>query len=481
MILWACFDHGIYNWKVLLAGDSGALPRGAFCRRVSASADAERPAPDVAAAHRPRRGAVLRSLSVLQGSRTRAAIFCSRANGAPGWSTNGSLRCCARRSDARRSDRRWAISACAALSISPHSKRRRDPKDPTLSRHARSLEDRLKRERSMLFDPPPGTWLLPLPVLKILRGAVDVAHALGPGLRRSAALRVHARSRQPAGMAAAVSVRRDLHDRCRHRRRRVRGVANRPLRAPAAARSARGRRCGVRRLLHARAAARLCTGLRIVSDARAPTRLEGVRTGRCFHQRLSPRLDRAGRQPPNAVGIGHDRRSGRTRSAAGRRSAAPRDRGRATNVCGGSDRTSRSEIGTGDSTAPGTPPPLQARRVSRDDGEIGRRARRASPAPARLDECARQAGESTIRDPAPVVQAVKDEFDRLAGEVLDAAAKELDAIAALEQAYGRAWSEIMQDLDAHDALRRRLKTPLRLAWQAQNDIALGASRRRSHR
>ena len=28
----------------------------------------------------------------------------------------------------------------------------------------------------------------------------------------------------------------------------------------------------------------------------------------------------------------------------------------------------------------------------------------------------------------------------------------------------------MQDLDAHDTLRRRLRTPLRLAWQAQNDI-----------
>ena len=26
VMLWACFDHGIYNWKVLLAGDSDALP-----------------------------------------------------------------------------------------------------------------------------------------------------------------------------------------------------------------------------------------------------------------------------------------------------------------------------------------------------------------------------------------------------------------------------------------------------------------------
>jgi hypothetical protein len=32
--------------------------------------------------------------------------------------------------------------------------------------HARALEERLKRERSILFDPPPGTWLLPVPVLK---------------------------------------------------------------------------------------------------------------------------------------------------------------------------------------------------------------------------------------------------------------------------------------------------------------------------
>ena len=34
----------------------------------------------------------------------------------------------------------------------------------------------------------------------------------------------------------------------------------------------------------------------------------------------------------------------------------------------------------------------------------------------------------------------------------------------------RAWAEIMQDLDAHDVLRRRLSVPLRTAWQAQEDI-----------
>jgi len=42
---------------------------------------------------------------------------------------------------------------------------KRDPNDVTLSRHARSLEERLKRERSVLFAPPYGIWLLALPVL----------------------------------------------------------------------------------------------------------------------------------------------------------------------------------------------------------------------------------------------------------------------------------------------------------------------------
>jgi hypothetical protein len=80
------------------------------------------------------------------------------------------------------------------------------------------------------------------------------------------------------------------------------------------------------------------------------------------------------------------------------------------------------------------------------------------------------AGEATIADPAPAAEDAKDEFDRLANQLLEAAAKELDAIASIEQAYGRAWAEIMQDLDNHDVLRRRLSGPLHAAWQAHEDI-----------
>ena len=126
--------------------------------------------------------------------------------------------------------------------------------------------------------------------------------------------------------------------------------------------------------------------------------------------------------------------------------------------------------GTAETASPGSGRPLQLEAfldaMAKLDAERDAQARRRLV----LDECERHAGEATITDPAPAAQAVKEEFDRLASELLDAAAKELDAIASLEQAYGRAWAEIMQDLDAHDVLRRRLSVPLRAAWQAQDDI-----------
>jgi hypothetical protein len=126
--------------------------------------------------------------------------------------------------------------------------------------------------------------------------------------------------------------------------------------------------------------------------------------------------------------------------------------------------------GTVETASPGSGRPLQLEAfldaMAKLDAERDAQARRQLV----LDECERHAGEATITDPAPAAQAVKEEFDRLASALLNAAAKELDAIASLEQAYGRAWAEIMQDLDAHDVLRRRLSVPLRAAWQAQDDI-----------
>ncbi len=321
-MLWASFDHGIYNWKVLLAGDSGALPEAHFV---------------VEFLHLLTLNGQLQTWLLpigLIGAQFFEAYLCSKAVGA--------------RRDLllAREWRPWVVNEwLVALLRAPLGRAafgqtlgyfrlrrafylatfeaRRDQKDPTLSRHARSLEDRLKRERSILFDPPPGTWLLPVPVLKayaaqwtwrmrwVLVFAVlllflfmlDPA-SLPEWLRQFLFGESFTIAVVVAGLAFAVW--------------RIVLFARLPPPDPLAAEGAACAGYYTRALLLGCALV-----VRIVSRPCAAARVEGLRARRCFHQRLSPRLDRAGRQSPNAVGTGHDRRRGRTRSAAGGRSAAP--------------------------------------------------------------------------------------------------------------------------------------------------------------
>ena len=346
---------------------------------------------------------------------------------------------------------------------------RRDPKDPTLTRHARSLEDRLKRERSILFDPPTGTWLIPLTVLTayaaqwtwrmrwVLLFAVLLLFLfmLDPGslpdwLRQFLFGEIFAATVVIAGLAFAVW--------------RIVLFARAPAPDPLAAEGSAFTSFYTRQLL---LGCSLLCGL-------FPTLAllfgwKALAPGAAFISGSLPGWIGHGGNLQTLLGLG----------AFGSAVAPdPRPAGEAFRheIAAGEERIRRlgweieDRTGKKDSASLGAAPPLQLDgfldAMAKLDAERDAQARRQFA----LDECERQAGEATIRDPAPAVQAVKDEFDRLAGELLDAAAKELDAIASLEQAYGQAWSEIMQDLDAHDVLRRRLRTPLRRAWQAQNDI-----------
>ncbi len=92
-----------------------------------------------------------------------------------------------------------------------------------------------------------------------------------------------------------------------------------------------------------------------------------------------------------------------------------------------------------------------------------------------LDECERQAAETRGDDLSQALEAVKDEFEALEAELRAAAARELEHIATFERGYGKAWAQIVRDLDSYDTSRRSLKTPLRELWQPEKDIAWALS------
>lgn len=468
VILWASFDHGIYNWKVLQAGDGDALPQAHFLVEIL----------HLLTLHgQLQTWALLAGLIVAQFCE---AYLCSKAVGARRdlllarewrpWVANEWLVALLRMRLGRaafaqtlgyfRLRRAFYLATFEA---------RRDPKDVTLSRHARSLEDRLKRERSMLFDPPPGTWLLPLPVLRsyaaqwtwrmrwvlifvvllLFLFLLDPA-ALPDWLRQFLFGQTFTIGVVVAGVAFATW--------------RIVLFARQPPPDPLAAEGAACAGYYTRALLLGSAlACGLFPSLAMLLGWKA------FAPGAAFISGYLPGWIAQGGNLQTLLGLG-------TIGAAV--APDPRPAGEALHheIAAADERMRRlgsdieHAVGTGDATAPGPQPPIRLDAfldaMAKLDAERDAQARRQLA----YDECARQAGESTIRDPAPVVQAVKDEFDRLAGELLETAGKELDAIALLEQTYGRAWIEIIQDLDAHDTLRRRLKTPLRLAWQAQNDV-----------
>ena len=183
-------------------------------------------------------------------------------------------------------------------------------------------------------------------------------------------------------MAAAISVRRDLHDRVI-----AAGLAFAVWRIVLFARlpppdplAAEGAACAG---YYTRA---LLLGCSFVCGLFPPLALllgwKAFAPGAAFISGYLPGLDRAGRQPPDAVGIGHHRCRRGARSASGRRSAAPRDCGRrrAYPAAGIAHRERRSAPET--ARRPERATPFSSTRFSRH-GEVGRRARRASATPAR--------------------------------------------------------------------------------------------------
>jgi RsiW-degrading membrane proteinase PrsW (M82 family) len=470
VILWASFDHGIYNWKLLHAA-AGALPQAHFVAE---------------ALHLLTLSGQLQTWLLPAGliaAQFFEARLCSKAVGA--------------RRDLllAREWRPWVVNEWfVALMRAPLGRAafaqtlgyfrlrrafylaafeaRRDPKNITLTRHARSLEDRLKRERAILFDPPRGTWLLPLPVLKayaaqwlwrmrwvlifafllLLLFMLDPA-GLPVWLRQFLFGEIFTASVVVAGVAFAVW--------------RIVVFARLPRPDPL---TAEGAACAG---YYTRA---LLLGCAFVCGLFPTLTLllgwKAFAPGAAFISGYLPGWIAQGGNLQTLLGLG-------TIGAAVAPDPRPSGEALRHEIAAADDRMRRlgSEIaekigapeGGGALHAPAPFVEIDAflDAMAKLDDERDAQARRQLA----LDECARQAAVSTIKDPAPTVQGVKDEFDRLAAELLESAARELDAVAALEQAYGRTWIEIMQDLDAHDVLRRRLRTPLRTAWQIQNEIA----------
>ena len=468
-ILWASFDHGIYNWKVLPAGNSGALPEAHVAVEVL---------------HLLTLHGQLQTWLLPVGLVTAQlceAYLCSKAAGARRdlllarewrpWVINEWLVALMRAPLGRaaftqtlgyfRLRRAFYLAAFEA---------RRDLKDPTLSRHARSLEDRLKRERSVLFDPPSGTWLLPMPVLMsyaaqwtwrmrwVLIFAVLLLFVfmLDPGslpewLRQFLFGEAFTIGVISSGLAFAVW--------------RIVLFARRPRPDPMAADGA------AYTVYYTRA---LLLGCSLVCGLFPAAALllgwKALAPGAAFISGYLPGWIAQGGNLQTLLGLG-------TIGAAVAPDPRPAGEALRQEIAAGDERIRRLGSHIGDRPDAGAPPLSGSATPGRLDAFLERMAKLDAERDAQarrqlaLDECARQARESTVRDPAPAVQAVKDEFDRLANEMLESAAKELDSIAALEQAYGRAWTEIMQDLDAHDALRRTLTAPLRHVWQGQSEIA----------
>jgi hypothetical protein len=468
VILWASFDHGIYNWKLLNADGTGALPDAHFMTELL---------------HIVTMKGQLATWVLPLGlivAQFFEAYLCTKAVG--------------QRRDLllAREWRPWVVNEwLVALLRAPLGRAafgqtlgyfrlrrafylasfeaRRDPGDPVWTRHAHALEERLKRERSILFDPPPGTWLLPFPVLKTyarewtwrMRWVLVFAilfvllfllrpRSLPDGVRQFLYGEPFTIAIVVAGLAFAVwqivlFVRQPRPDRLAAEGAACAGYYTRAL------------LLGCSFVCGLFPAATLLFGW----TAFAP--------GAAFLSGYLPGWIAQGGNLQTLLGLG----------AVGSAVAPdPRPTGEAYRheIAAANERLRRLALdiedatGTPETASPGSGRPLQLEAfldaMAKLDAERDAQARRRLV----LDECERHAGEATITDPAPAAQAVKEEFDRLANELLDAAAKELDAIASIEQAYGRAWAEIMQDLDAHDVLRRRLIVPLRAAWQAHDDI-----------
>ncbi len=468
VILWASFDHGIYNWKLLNADSAGALPNAHFAVELLHTATLK-----------GQLATWLLPLGLIV-AQFFEAYLCSKAVGARRdlllarewrpWVVNEWLVALLRAPLGRAAfGETLAYFRLRRAFYLASFEARRDTGDPTWTRHARALEERLKRERSILFDPPPGTWLLPFPVLKtyaaewtwrmrwVLLFAVlfVLLFLLGPRslpewLRQVLYGDTFTIAIVIAGLAFAVW--------------RILLFIRQPQPDPLAAEGAAYAGYYTRALLLGCSfvcglfpAAALLFGW----NAFAP--------GAAFLSGYLPGWIAQGGNLQTLLGLG----------AVGSAVAPdPRPTGEAYRheIAAADERLRRLAVdiedttGTAETASPGSGRPLQLEAflgaMAKLDAERDAQARRQLV----LDECERHAGEATITDPAPAAQAVKEEFDRLASELLDAAAKELDAIASIEQAYGRAWAEIMQDLDAHDALRRRLSVPLRAAWQAQDDI-----------
>ena len=468
VILWASFDHGMYNWKLLNADSAGALPNAHFAVELLHIA---------ALKGQLATWLLLLGLIVAQ---LFEAYLCSKAVGARRdlllarewrpWVANEWLVALLRAPLGRAAfGQTLAYFRLRRAFYLASFEARRDPGDPTWTRHARALEERLKRERSILFDPPRGTWLLPFPVLKTyaaewtwrMRSVLLFAvlfvflFLLGPRslpewLRQFLYGETFTIAMVTLGLAFAVW--------------RIVLFVRQPQPDPLAAEGAACAGYYTRALL---------LGCSFVCGLFPATALlfgwTAFAPGAAFLSGYLPGWIAQGGNLQTLFGLG----------AVGSAVAPdPRPTGEAYRheIAAADERLRLLAVdiedttGTAETASPGSGRPLQLEAfldaMAKLDAERDAQARRQLV----LDECERHAGEATITDPAPAAQAVKEEFDRLASELLDAAAKELDAIASLEHAYGRAWAEIMQDLDAHDVLRRRLSVPLRAAWQAQDDI-----------
>ena len=468
VVLWASFDHGLYNWKLLNADGTGAVPNAHFVVELLHTATLK--------------GQLATWLLVagLIIAQFFEAYLCSKAVGARRdlllarewrpWVANEWLVALLRAPLGRAAfGQTLAYFRLRRAFYLASFEARRDPGDPTWTRHAHALEERLKRERSILFDPPPGTWLLPFPVLKTyaaewtwrMRWVLPFTvllfflFMLGPRslpdwLRQFLYGEPFTIAVVTAGLAFAVW--------------RIVLFARQPRPDPLAAEGAAYAGYYTRALL---------LGCSFVCGLFPAAALllgwKAFAPGAAFLSGYLPGWISQGGNLQTLLGLG----------AIGSAVAPdPRPAGEAYRheIAAGHERIRRlaSDIegstGAADTTSPGAERPLALNAfldaMAKLDAERDAQARRQLV----LDECERHAGEATIADPAPAAQAVKDEFDRLANALLGTAAKELDAIASLEQAYSRAWAEIMQDLDAHDVLRRRLSVPLRATWQAHEDI-----------
>jgi RsiW-degrading membrane proteinase PrsW (M82 family) len=455
VIVWASFDHGVYNWKVLNASD-GALPSAHFAVELLH-----------AMTLKGQLATWLLPIGLIA-AQLIEAYLCSKAVGVRRdlllarewrpWVANEWLVALMRVPLGRavfaqtlayfRLRRAFYLAAFET---------RRDPKDPTLSRHARSLEDRLKRERSILFDPAPGTWLLPTSVLTTyalqwawrMRWVLVFAVLLlllfmvDPGslpvwLRQFLFGDVFAAIVVTLGLAFAVW--------------QIFLFGRIPPPDPLAAEGTVFASHYTRQLLLACSlACGLFPALAVLLGWKA------LAPGAAFIGGYLPGWIAQGGNLQTLLGLG---------TIGGAVAPDPRPAGEAFRheIAAGEERIRR--LGSEIEGAPSLHLKSFLDTMGKLDAERDAQARRQLA----LDGCERQASEATIRDPAPVVQAIKDEFDRLTGELLEAAAKDLDAMSSLEQDYARLWSGIMHDLDAQDALRCGLRAPLRDAWQAQNDI-----------